>query len=181
MLTLDQSFTTYSNQMGLPLYGNFCEFQTFTCGITDTLSQVNLWLLKIGSPTNIVIQIQETTGDKPNGSVLASDLILPESIPTGTAGLVSVTFTTPASLTSGTKYAIVLFQEGYAGNSSNAVNCYGYQSGGYTGGNEGYSTNAQSSWTAELSADLYFATYMGSAAVFTQMYGATLKGCILKG
>jgi hypothetical protein len=83
--------------------------QTFTAGISGTLTGVELFLNRLDAtaPANLTIQIESTSNGDPSGTVLASATVATSSIPT-TAGWVGVTFATPPTVAAGTVYAITL-------------------------------------------------------------------------
>lgn len=87
--------------------------QTFTANKTGEITSVKLYLTKIAGITNgVTVEIQETTDDKPNGTVLGSKYIDPADIAAYIDAYTlmenEVTFSSPISIISGTMYAIVL-------------------------------------------------------------------------
>lgn len=83
--------------------------QTFTAGISGTLTGVELFLYTLDAnvPSNLTIRIESTSSGLPSGTVLATATVATSSIPT-TAGWVSATFATPPTVAAGTAYAITL-------------------------------------------------------------------------
>jgi hypothetical protein len=96
---------------------NFTELaQTFVA--PGSIARVELYLEKVGSPTdNVLVSIQTVSGSDPTGTVLASTQIDGSTLST-TAALVS--FLLPAGLTQSTTYAIVVSRSGAA----SALNFY---------------------------------------------------------
>jgi hypothetical protein len=93
--------------------------QTFTAGLTGTLTSVALE--PYASLQGLTLEIRTTAGGLPTSTVLASQTIT-SSV---TGAFVSTTFATPAAVTAGTQYAIVL-----ALPASGVLGC----AGGYAGG-----------------------------------------------
>jgi hypothetical protein len=111
--TLDQQQTTYGD-LDVGLNGpDRLGAQTFTAGRTGRLDQVDL---PIGwsncQPTgDLIIQIQTLANDLPSGTALASASLAGSAISEETAAttpFVPILFPSPASVTAGTAYAIVL-------------------------------------------------------------------------
>jgi hypothetical protein len=106
--TLDQQQTSTANSKWFP--DSDVLAQTFTAGATGTLNTVtfNLGTLpNVAVPAaagDFAVQIWPTSSNAPTGgSPLAS-----EAVTYGGGGLYAITFTTPASVASGTLYAIEL-------------------------------------------------------------------------
>jgi hypothetical protein len=146
---------------GNGIYEGYYAAQVFTAGISGDLEQVKLWLSKYGSPDTLVVELQAVTSDKPNGNVLASTTIAPASVGGYPGSEVTATFGTPYNITDGTKYAIVIYQQGDGGDWSNLYEEYGdgYDNL-YANGNGCYSNNSGSTWTITASSNLYFKTYV---------------------
>jgi hypothetical protein len=82
--------------------------QTFRAGITGNLTklQVGLGLLS-GTSGTITVEIRDVSGSDPGTTVLATSTAGPVTN-VGSAAFYTVTFATPAAVTSGTSYSIVL-------------------------------------------------------------------------
>jgi hypothetical protein len=120
----DDDFSLQSSQSGA---------QTFTPAITGALDQVDLLLLKAGTPPgpSVTVEIRELAGGGPGATPLATASI-PASSAGATADFLSFSFATPASVTAGTQYAIVVYSP--AASSSNAVEWRVRTSDVYSGG-----------------------------------------------
>jgi hypothetical protein len=83
--------------------------QTFTAGISGSLTGVELYLtaLDATTPPTLTVQIESTTSGVPDGTVLATTTVATSDI-SFTPGWVSATFATPPAVTAGTMYAITL-------------------------------------------------------------------------
>lgn len=110
--TLDQSQLDHSQGFE-EICGN-CGYgsgaQTFTAGLTGKLDHVELYVGKTLNPVPtdpLIVEITDTSGGGPDSNVLASASVPPASVPT--AGWLEVDFASPAQVTSGTQYAIVLY------------------------------------------------------------------------
>jgi len=75
-----------------------------------------------------------------------------------TAGEYDFTYSSPYTVTTGTKYAIVIYTSG--GDASNYYNISYQSSNAYTNGRECSSTNGGTDWTGSNSTDLFFRTYI---------------------
>jgi len=83
--------------------------QTFTAGLTGKLDRVDLFLRVLNAPTpQMTVEIRNVTAGSPGSTVLASQSVTPSGI-TGTFAFVPITFAVPASVASGTQYAIVTY------------------------------------------------------------------------
>jgi hypothetical protein len=109
--TLDQQ-QTISNFGGLQVASNNSKAQTFTAGLTGLLDQVDLALSGgIDATTPLTVQIRDGSATAPGNTVLASASV-PTSAATSSESFVSAIFTSPASVTSGTQYSIVVLNAG---------------------------------------------------------------------
>jgi uncharacterized repeat protein (TIGR02543 family) len=104
--TLDQSQTSYTSNFNVSGFSKVA--QTFTAGITGNLTEVDLYIGArsggVGGGT-LTTEIQGVASELPNGTVLATaDFNLPNILSSYWA---NITFASPASVTSGTQYAIV--------------------------------------------------------------------------
>ncbi|MFL6282560.1 MAG: beta strand repeat-containing protein, partial [Pyrinomonadaceae bacterium] len=129
--------------------------QTFTAGKTGQLTKAMMSMgLSSGSTATGTVELRGTTSGAPNAIVLATATIGPVTN-VGSAGTYFATFSTPATVTAGTVYALVL--RANAGGSP----AFGVQgtTNGYAGGVYYRSTTSGSAWTAQTT-DLYFAEYV---------------------
>jgi hypothetical protein len=109
--TIDQQNTTLGTQGAGTTLATWLG-QTFTSAITAPVTRVdvNMFSLNCGAVTmpNVVISIRNAAANLPTG---AADLAVSTPIPgfcNGGGGWFTATFPTPATLTSGTQYAIVI-------------------------------------------------------------------------
>jgi hypothetical protein len=131
--------------------------QTFTPSANYNIGSVKLFLFKSGTPGTVTCYIQNTTSNKPNGSILATGTTNGDTLPTGSPyKWREITFSSPTSLSSGTKYAIVLK---CSAASQACLWRYDGTSPTYSGGSYGSSNNSGVSWTMSTIVDLLFETY----------------------
>lgn len=95
--------------------GDFRDAQTFTPQITHSISRIDLKLYRVGTVTNVTIELRTTTDGKPDGNIaaygeaLATKTVDVSGITTNTGGQwVAFTLTTPIVLTADVKYAVVI-------------------------------------------------------------------------
>jgi hypothetical protein len=159
--TLDQQQTASNTDAGL--FSAQSVAQTFTPGLTGRLDQVDLLLLKVGTPPgpSVTAEIRGTSGVNPGGSPLATASIPVSSVGT-TAAFLSFTFASPASVTAGTKYSIVVYSPGAGGN---AVGSRYQSSDVYSGGAMFFDATEAippgSAWGPNATSDMAFKTYVG--------------------
>jgi hypothetical protein len=158
--TLDQQQTLSDTDAGL--FSSQSVAQTFTAGLSGRLDQVDLVLSKVGTPPgpSVTAEIRGTSGSDPGATPLAA-----ASIPVSSVGAAKAffafAFATPASVTAGTKYSIVVYSPGAGGN---ALGLWYEGSDVYSGGQSFYSTDPippGSDWMPNGSAtDVAFKTYV---------------------
>jgi len=126
--TLDQSDTT---QDGFQTFGGSAfGAQTFTAGITGKIYRLDLPLAQNAGATSVTVKIETMAGLDPSGTALASTTFSAAGLP-GTGLPIpykTVRFASPADVTAGTQYAIVLSATG--GSAAVATD----SGGGYAGG-----------------------------------------------
>ena len=85
--------------------------QTFEASSNYPISSVKIKISRFGSPNNVTVEIQATTGsagvEEPSGVVLATITVSGNGISTGPS-YVEFTFASPYTLTTGVVYAIVV-------------------------------------------------------------------------
>ena len=130
------------------IYGSYWFAQTFPAPASGELRKVELLLRKYGNPTaNLVVELWNTDGTKPTTRIGEIGQIPPSSVTTIWTWI-AVEKSPGLSVTSGTKYAIVCYQAGNAGNSSNTYRWGGtYTSDQYPNGEEYQSTDGGATWT----------------------------------
>src|SRR5436190_13386268 len=109
--TLDQSQPLGPNTSGA-FGGTVTVAQTFTAGVTGSLTQVNLMLQAVAAPGPVTVEIRNVaTGGVPNaGPAIGVGTLPATSIPpvTGVGAFISFPLSTPAPVVAGTQYAIVV-------------------------------------------------------------------------
>jgi uncharacterized repeat protein (TIGR01451 family) len=148
--------------------------QTFTAGKSGPLSRVdlNLFCYFCGSlPPSITVSIRATTGGMPTGGDLATASTVITNWSVGAQAWFTANFATPATVSSGTQYALVIrssasYVNGTLAFSNSAISS---ASGNdvYGGGKLLFSTNSGSAWSVQtysngVTSDAGFKTYVGS-------------------
>lgn len=146
--------------------------QSFTATASGALPKVSVYLAKVGNPTsNITLRITTDNGNKPNSSDITSGTIAYTSVGTSPSWI-DVSFSSPPTLTNGTKYWIVL---DYGSNA--AANYWNWRkdnSNAYAGNTGKYTSNWSSgsaSWT-DVGGDLAFKAWIGGTN--TSITGMTI-------
>lgn len=132
--------------------------QTFTPSTSHTITSVKLLLERTGTPGTVTIGIRATDGSgKPTGSDLATGITDADTLPGlgGGGEWREITLGDGASLSAGTKYAIVVRDP------DSVINNRLYWRGDatsptYTDGSMLFSLDSGSTWTANLTFDLMF-------------------------
>jgi hypothetical protein len=140
--------------------------QTFTSGLTGGLDQVDLAVGRSGSSitTPLLVEIRSVSGGLPTGPAIATTSVPAASVPDAIfpTAFFSITFPSPAPVTAGVQYAIVVTSAacGFA-------NCYNLAVGPagdpYPGGAGWLSSDSGATWsplTAFGSTDFPFKTYV---------------------
>lgn len=145
------------------LYDVYWRAQTFTPSTAHYITEVKLFLFRVGTIGDITVGIRATTGGHPSGSDLTSGTYDGTLLASGadgdwatSAAWVTITLT-PYQLTASTKYAIVVSIVG--GDVNNELR-YGVDESTptYTDGNLEHSSNsgAEDSWAALTTVDWMF-------------------------
>jgi parallel beta-helix repeat protein len=155
---LDQS-NVYSPNAYNALWNSQYIGQSFIPSKNGWCTQVDLMIYKIGNPSvNLEIRIFATSNGLPTGAALASKSVAPGDVGSTSGVWRTFTFSNPATLTLGTKYAVCAWST-----STQINNAYGWQATvsntGYTPGTLVYSTNQGSSWS-NAGYDNPFKTYV---------------------
>jgi hypothetical protein len=170
--TLDQQQTASNTDAGL--FSAQSVAQTFTPGLTGRLDQVDLLLLKVGTPPgpSVTAEIRGVSGVSPGAAPLATTSIPISSVGT-TQAFLSFTFASPASVTAGTKYSIVVYSPGAGGN---AVGSRYQNSDVYSGGAMFFDATEPippgSAWGPNATSDMAFKTYVAPPLPSTPSGGA---------
>lgn len=136
--TLDQSNPTWHvSNWNYAVTSTQSIGQSFTAGLTGPLSRVSLGLARSGTVTQITAEIYAADGTgNATGSVLASKTITGTTVPTSPGGsLTNFDFSSPVSVTAGTKYVIVLTTPDSSGGTGGDYRVYRDNGNSYTGGN----------------------------------------------
>jgi hypothetical protein len=168
------------NQQNLTITNNGFGFtntawagQTFTPSVSGTLSRVDLFLFCsgcTGTTPNLTVSIRATTGATPvpTGADLAVTTI--PGFSTGSGGYFTAQFASPATLTAGTRYAVVIRAASLPSLGSYAYACScgppnPSNTNPYPNGQRVTSANSGGSWSADTTSggrDLGFVTYIQS-------------------
>jgi uncharacterized repeat protein (TIGR01451 family) len=167
---VDQQNTTLGTS-GTPVTTTSWVGQTFTPGLSGRLTRVDINLFCnfcSGTPPSIVVGVRATSGGLPTGSDLATATI--STINTsGVPAFYTAIFASPATVTLGTQYALVVHPTtnpvsgtiGYtrSGGFSNGANVY---AGGMliNGANSGVNWSAQAFTSGDPTTDSGFMTYI---------------------
>lgn len=153
-----------SNDSFVRIYGTTWIAQTFTASSSYSISSVKLRISKNGDPGNVTVAITHIDGStppKPDITDIRCTVTISNSgIPTSDTGVYTeFAFSSPASLVSGTVYAIVISAP--AGSAVNHEIRWrtDVTSPSYSGGNQATSSNSGSSWTTVTATDQLFETY----------------------
>ncbi|MEK6302004.1 MAG: C25 family cysteine peptidase [Acidobacteriota bacterium] len=143
--------------------------QTFQPAVTGQLTRADIDLFCsgcTGTIPNITVSIRNTSGDLPTGADLATATI--PGFSSGAGGFFPANFTTPPTLTAGTRYSLVLRA---VSNPSAGTYAYVVSTGSpYANGRRVTSANSGGTWTGQTT-DVGFVTFMntGFAASGTQV------------
>lgn len=161
--TLDQSHTTQNSYYGVGISAAYTKVsQSFTPSASGTCAQVDLYFYKINSPTdNIQVQIYSDDGSgKPNAAL--SDVVsLDSSTITASWAWYSFVFSSPASISSGTLYHIVVSRSGSV-DAGNYIQWGHDTAAGYASGQAG--RNEGATWYAISTRDMDFKQYYDEVA-----------------
>jgi len=133
--------------------------QSFQPSSSDTLAKVSLYIKKVGNPSSVNVRIVPDNAGVPDTSALASDT-LNASLVGSNYAWIDVSFSSPATLTAGQTYWIVL--DANRSNSKYWVWCRD-SNNGFGNGVAKYSEDWDSDpWSSAITGDLAFKTYLGS-------------------
>lgn len=162
---LDQNNPYHSNTWH-DIIDDDWQAQSFVAGITGQLNMITLWLKKEQNPGELTIEIRDCAGanDPPGSTILAS--MTTSDVTSETGEEYDFVFTSPASVTAGTYYSIVLHEpEGVGGTGKYKWAEY-TTSNVYSGGHVWKSYDSGESWEMGGGGihDYYFKTYVGSGS-----------------
>ena len=116
--TLDQGIAYPGNDCNTEVYSAVGRGQSFTAGLSGPLTSVELFLTEVASTRSepgLTVELKSASSNRPTGSVLATATIPDSDVPSR-IGLVTVTFSSPATLTAGQQYAILVTTTEGSGN-----------------------------------------------------------------
>lgn len=133
--------------------------QSFKSSQSKSLNKVSLYMKKVGNPADRTIRIVADSAGSPSTSVLAS-AVLNASLVTTSYGWVGIVFSSPANLTAGATYWLIL--DVNQDNTKYWIWCKDINSG-YVDGVGKYKQDWSSggAWTS-VTGDLTFKTYLGT-------------------
>ncbi len=149
--------TTTGTGFGTPAWTG----QTFIPAVTGTLVKADVQLFCNGcgaTPPNLTLSVRNTSAGLPTGADLATTTIPGSAFASGATVLFTASFGSPATLTSGTQYALVLRPvsvpagTGYFWIRSSPST--------YPNGQRVLSADSGSTWSADATRDYNFKTYM---------------------
>jgi len=158
--TIDQqntAGTTTGTGFGTPNWTG----QTFIPSVTGLLAKADIQLFCNGcgaTPPNLTLSVRNTSAGLPTGADLASVTIPGTTFASGSTVLFTATFGSPATLTSGTQYALILRPvsapagSGYFWIRSSPTT--------YANGSRVLSADSGGTWSADTTRDYNFKTYM---------------------
>jgi len=152
-----EAYTSGADNQEL-IYGNNWQAQTFTPQNTHDIARVRLQLAREQTTSyTLTVMIQGTDANgNPDGNTLASGTYDTANIG-DSAGWHDIDLTSSTTLTAGTKYAIVVKQDGqYA---DRVYWIYDASDATYTGGERQESTDGGSTWTKDEDSDFMFVEY----------------------
>lgn len=168
--TLDQSQTTSNGAaaLGSAVYRLA---STFTAGVSEDLTKVELLMYREGTPPNITVEIHGTDGSGyPDNTPLASQSVDISGITTDSGGeWVEVVFNTPMTQVATTKYGIVV-GDGWTDASNRFRWLQQTGADNYADGGKHYATTGEN-WLPS-NYDMTFKTYYGAADEYINIAGS---------
>ncbi|MGB9105845.1 MAG: carboxypeptidase-like regulatory domain-containing protein, partial [Terriglobales bacterium] len=165
--SIDQQNTTLGNS-GVGITTTTWGGQTFTPAVTGRLTRADINLFCsgcTGTTPNLTLSVRATSGGLPTGADLASATITGFS--NGSAVFYTATFSSPATLTSGTQYALVIRPTANPSAGTYALTRSGTSTAGadvYPGGARVSGASSGTAWssptTGGVTTDAGFKTYM---------------------
>ena len=182
-LSLDQQNATIGTS-GVGITITTWGGQTFTPAVTGALTKVDINLFCsgcTGTTPNLTLSVRATSSNLPTGADLASTTI-PGFGNGGVANYLTATFGTPATLTAGTKYALVIRPTANPAPGTYALTRSGTSTLGsdvYAGGTRVSGATSGTVWsiptTGGISTDTGFRTYVDSGFLSSGKFVSSLK------
>ena len=180
--TIDQQNTTVTNS-GFGFNSTSWGGQSFQAGVTGQLTRVDVDLFCSGcsgTTPNVTVSIRAAIGTPsvPTGADLATATITGFS--SGAGGYYTANFSSPPTLTAGTKYAVILraVSNPSAGTYAYVCSCTSPNSNPYSSGERVTSANSGSTWTADSTSggrDLGFKVYVSAGFASSGSYVSSVK------
>lgn len=174
-----QNLTVTSNGFGLT--STDWAGQTFIPTTTGQATRIDLNLFCsgcTGTTPNLAVSLRATSGNTPAGPDLATATITGFS--SGAGGYYSAAFASPATLTAGTKYAVIVraVSNPSAGIYAYLCSCSTPNSNPYANGSFVTSGNSGSTWSADVTAggrDMGFKVFIASGFAASGTFVSSLK------
>ncbi len=159
--TVKAEYQENTGYFSTSIYGLNWAGQTFTVATNDPIPKISCYIRReyLSNPSDLVVEIRETSNGVPTSNILASTTIPASSVPDNAHAWVDATFSPAFTPTANTMYAIVLHQLNNGGDSNNNYWTARAGSDAYAGGTRIYSTDGGSSWTVVNTDDEGFRVY----------------------
>lgn len=155
--------------------------QSFQVSVESPLNKIQIYIKKVGAPSNATVKIVNDTNGNPGTTIFATGTLSASSVTTS-YGWINVTFTSNPLLSVGTTYWLVID----ASTSSSKYYIIGASSGGYANG-LGKIGQVGGTWnsTTPSGLDYYFNIYLGgvtgliagsSGSQWNQLHVGTVSG-----
>lgn len=150
--------------------------QTFIPSLTGQLEQADVQLFCNGcgaTPPDLTLSVRATSAGLPTGADLASTTIPGATFANGATATFSATFSSPATLTSGTQYALILHPV-----SAPAGSGYFWirsSPSTYASGSRVLSANSGATWSADTTRDYNFKTYINPGYAASGTLASSVK------
>ena len=108
--TLDQEIEWSTSDCNTEVYSSVGLGQSFTAGLSGPLVSVQLLLIDagVGSKVGLAVQLSSASSDLPTGAALATAVIPDSDVSSSAGDVVTVIFSSPATVTAGQQYSILL-------------------------------------------------------------------------
>ena len=132
--------------------------QSFTVASSDVITQISLYIKKVGSPSNATVRITADSSGKPATSSLATGTLSASSV-TGSYGWVNIALSPNVTLSTSTTYWLVID----AGVNASNYYIWGANNAQYAGGLGKLGQYGTTTWnnTSPSGLDAFFKAYLG--------------------
>jgi hypothetical protein len=160
-MALVDSYNTLPPSTYYAVYAARWRAQTFTASTDYTIGSVKLYGYRYSNTYDHTVALYATDAGLPTGNPLATAAVSSGSVPDGVGNVdwYEAVFDTPYALSSGVVYAIVVYVDGGAGDSSHYLALGYISSDVYASGSYCASNDSGSSWSAPVAWDFLFETY----------------------